>query len=46
MQTVADLQLFHVPKYTITGNKCKLAQIVQEIGTNVHHFWDSCYIGL
>ena len=24
MQTVADLQLFHVLKYTITGNKYKL----------------------
>ena len=38
MQTVADLQLFHVLKYTITGNKYKFAQIVQETATNVHKF--------
>ena len=46
MQTWADLQLFHVLKYTITRYKHKLAQIVQETATNVHKFWDSCYIRL
>ena len=36
MQTVADLQLFSVQKYAITGNKYKFAQIVQETAANVH----------
>ena len=43
MQTVADLQLFHVLKYTITGNKYKFAQIVQETATNVHKFGQLLY---
>ena len=30
MQTVAYLQLFLAQKYTITGNKYKFVQIVQE----------------
>ena len=43
MQTVADLQLFHVLKYTITGNKYRFAQIVQETATNVHKFGQLLY---
>ena len=33
---MADLQLFNVLKYTITGNKYKFAHILQ--ATNVHKF--------
>ena len=40
MQTVADLQLFHVLKYTITGNKYKFAQIVQETASIQNQFID------
>ena len=36
MQTVVDLQLFHVLKHTITENKYKFAQVVQ--ATNVRMF--------
>ena len=43
MQTVGDLQLFRVLKYTITGNKYKFALIIQETATNVYEFGQLLY---
>ena len=43
MQTVAYLQLFLVQKYTVTGNKYKFAQIVQETAANGHKFGKLLY---